>query len=50
MEEIYFAHSLEGKPPEQWQRLDEYLKNVANLAHELGAVEWGYVPETKDRG
>jgi len=28
----YYAHSLEGKPQETWQPLDEHLANVAKLA------------------
>ena len=28
----YYAHSLEGKPPSEWQRLDEHLNNVAVMA------------------
>ena len=32
MEKKYYAHSLEGKPPEEWQPLEEHLKNVAELA------------------
>ena len=33
----YYAHSLPGKPPDQWQPLDEHLNNVANLAGEFAA-------------
>jgi len=25
----YYAHSKEGKPKEEWQPLEEHLKNVA---------------------
>ena len=32
MTEEYYAHSLEGKPPSEWQQLDEHLKNVAKTA------------------
>ncbi|MFH1241397.1 MAG: hypothetical protein V1689_03450 [Pseudomonadota bacterium] len=28
----YYAHSLEGKPPSQWQPLEDHLKNVAGMA------------------
>ncbi|BCL62067.1 hypothetical protein DGMP_27600 [Desulfomarina profundi] len=28
----YYAHSLEGRPPEEWQELEEHLKNVAEMA------------------
>ncbi|MBT3191341.1 MAG: CRISPR-associated endonuclease Cas3'' [Verrucomicrobia bacterium] len=33
----YYAHSLEGQPPEKWQRLEEHLKNVAKMAEEFAA-------------
>ena len=39
-----FAHSKEGKPPEEWQRLEEHLKNVAHIAKQLaepfGGGDW----------
>jgi CRISPR-associated endonuclease/helicase Cas3 len=45
MFEKYYAHSLEGKPPSEWQLLDEHLKNVAEMTAEFadcfGAPEWG---------
>jgi len=28
----YYAHTKEGRPPEEWQPLEEHLKNVAELA------------------
>ena len=28
----YYAHSLPCKPLEEWQRLEEHLKNVAEKA------------------
>jgi len=27
----YYAHSLPGKPPEEWQPLEEHLKKVTEL-------------------
>lgn len=40
----YYAHSIEGQPPEKWQPLDEHLQNVANLATNFadcfGAKTW----------
>lgn len=43
----YYAHSLEGKPPSEWQPLEEHLKNVAELAKEFatdfGSGDWAYV-------
>ncbi|MCX5807407.1 MAG: hypothetical protein NT010_15300 [Proteobacteria bacterium] len=39
----YYAHSLPGRPKEEWQRLENHLKNVAELAkgfaEEFGAGE-----------
>jgi CRISPR-associated endonuclease/helicase Cas3 len=47
MEKKYYAHSLEGKPPEEWQPLGEHLKNVAGraraFADAFGASVWGYL-------
>jgi CRISPR-associated endonuclease/helicase Cas3 len=43
----YYAHSLEGKPSEEWHRLEEHLKGTAELAAqfaaEFGCGEWWYV-------
>jgi len=43
----FYAHSLEGKPLEEWQPLDEHLRNVAKLAAEFakpfGGEKWGYL-------
>jgi CRISPR-associated endonuclease/helicase Cas3 len=43
----YYAHSLEGKPPSEWQRLDEHLENVAVMprlfAEKFGAGDWAYM-------
>jgi len=43
----YYAHSLPNKPPEHWQRLDEHLRNVAEMAkgfaEKFGAGEWAYL-------
>lgn len=40
----YYAHSLKGRPVEEWQPLEEHLRNVAELAGKfaapLGAKEW----------
>lgn len=42
----YYAHSLEGQPPEKWQPLEEHLLNVAEMAGEFAAVfgakQWGH--------
>ena len=43
----HFAHTLEGSPPENWQRLEDHLQGVAELARsfadDFGAGDWGYV-------
>jgi hypothetical protein len=35
MTKKYYAHSLEGRPPEEWQPLYEHLNNVAEMAEIL---------------
>ncbi|MBN1276318.1 MAG: CRISPR-associated helicase Cas3' [Deltaproteobacteria bacterium] len=41
----YYAHSLPGKPIEEWQPLENHLENVADLAAEFAEVfnakSWG---------
>jgi len=43
----YYAHSLPGRPQEEWQLLEDHLRNVAEMAREFasefGAGEWGYL-------
>jgi CRISPR-associated endonuclease/helicase Cas3 len=40
----FYAHSLEGRPVEEWQPLEEHLENVAKLAAQFakpfGGDEW----------
>jgi len=47
IEDVYYAHSKEGKPPEEWQLLEDHLKNVAETARkfasEFRAADWGYL-------
>lgn len=42
----YYAHSLEGRPPSEWQPLKEHLGNVAQLAAEFarpfGGDNWSW--------
>ena len=44
MNKKYYAHSLEGRPVEEWQPLVEHLENVAAIASEFakpfGGAEW----------
>ncbi|MBF0458074.1 MAG: CRISPR-associated helicase Cas3' [Nitrospirae bacterium] len=44
---IYFAHSVEGQPQEQWHTLDKHLLDTAELASgfadEFGCAGWGYI-------
>ena len=41
----YFAHSIEGKPIEEWHLLEEHLENVSKTAAEFanyfGSKKWG---------
>ncbi|MBW2107875.1 MAG: CRISPR-associated helicase Cas3' [Deltaproteobacteria bacterium] len=43
----FYAHSLPGRPVDQWQPLEEHLKKVAKLAAEFarpfGGDEWAYL-------
>lgn len=43
----YYAHSLPGRPQEEWQRLEDHLRNVAEMvrgfADDFGAGEWAYL-------
>ena len=43
----FYAHSIEGKPVEEWHSLEEHLKGTADLAAkfaaEFGCGEWGYL-------
>ena len=47
MAPIFYAHSLEGLPPDKWHLLDEHLKGTAELAKSFadafGSGEWGYL-------
>jgi len=44
-DEDYYAHSKEGKPPEEWHRLEDHLKEVGKMARrfadDFGAGDWG---------
>jgi len=46
MQKEFYAHSLEGRPQKDWQKLSDYLKNVAKLAKEFaepfGGDDWAY--------
>jgi hypothetical protein len=47
MKDEFFAHSLEGKPPKYWQRLEDHLKEVAkmarNFANDFNGGDRGYL-------
>ncbi len=40
----FYTHSIEGKPVQEWHRLEEHLKQTAELAKsfadEFGCGEW----------
>jgi HD superfamily phosphohydrolase YqeK len=46
-DEKYYAHSRDGKLPEDWHRLEDHLKNVAEMARRFAdafhAGDWGYL-------
>lgn len=43
----YYAHSVEGKPVDEWHLLEEHLKGTSELAKSFadvfGSGEWGYL-------
>lgn len=45
MDKKYYAHSLDGKAPSEWQSPEEFLKNVAEMvssfARAFGVEDWG---------
>ncbi|HBH86264.1 MAG TPA: hypothetical protein DDY17_01500 [Syntrophaceae bacterium] len=47
IEKRYYAHTKEGRPPEEWQALDEHLKSVAAMAllfaDSFNAGDWAYL-------
>jgi len=47
MNNQFYAHSKEGRPPEEWHCLEDHLKSVAELARQFasdfGAGDWGYL-------
>ena len=47
MPERFYAHSIEGKPVDEWHRLEEHLRGTAELAEsfaaEFGCGEWGRI-------
>jgi CRISPR-associated endonuclease/helicase Cas3 len=42
----YYAHSLEGKPKEEWQKLEDHLFEVAEkartFAEPFGSGDWAW--------
>lgn len=44
---LYYAHSVEGKPVDEWHLLEDHLKGTAELAKvfadAFGSGEWGYL-------
>jgi CRISPR-associated endonuclease/helicase Cas3 len=43
----FYAHSVEGRPLDEWHSLEEHLKGTAELsakfADAFGSGEWGYL-------
>ena len=46
MKDQFYAHSRDRKPPEDWHRLEDHLKKVAETAqtftNDFQAGDWGY--------
>jgi len=46
MKDEFYAHSREGKPPEDWHRLEDHLNRVAEMARkfadDFNAGDWAY--------
>jgi hypothetical protein len=40
MTKKYYVHILEGKPPSEWQPLEEHLKSVAKMASSIYYGFW----------
>ena len=42
----YYAHSLDGRPVHEWQRLEDHLRAVADRASQFAApfqsADWGW--------
>ncbi len=32
MKDEFYAHSRDGRPPQDWHKLEDHLKNVAGMA------------------
>ena len=44
---VIYAHTKENRPKQEWQTIEDHLKNVAGLAEDIcskfSPAEWGYV-------
>jgi CRISPR-associated endonuclease/helicase Cas3 len=47
MKDEFYAHSRNGKPPEDWHRIEDHLKRVAEMArsfaNDFHAGDWAYL-------
>ena len=47
MDDEFYAHSRSGKPSQDWHRLEDHLRAVAEMArafaNDFGAGEWDYL-------
>ncbi len=47
MKDEFYAHSRDRTPPEEWHRLEDHLKAVAEMARafagDFQTGEWGYL-------
>jgi len=46
MSKNFYAHSLPGQPPKKWQKLEDHLRNVAEMASQFASsfdsADWGW--------
>jgi len=49
MKDEFYAHSRDGKPPEEWHRLEDHLKSVVEIArsfaNDFHAGDWEYLAD-----
>jgi CRISPR-associated endonuclease/helicase Cas3 len=47
MKNEFYAHSKEGKPPEDWHQLNDHLNKMAEIARsfakKFNAGDWAYL-------
>ena len=49
-QQIAFAHSLPGQPPDKWQPLETHLRSVAKKPREFGLTFFGNIRVASAQG